>query len=129
MADWNGLVAHIKSKYKIKAEGEGWVNLLFETSDLRTQLVQVVRGGEWLGTDWADIRTIVGDASSLSPNEALERNITLKCGFFGVIDGHLWLLHRFPLADLDINEFEVPLEIIVNYGDVLEKELTGKDEH
>src|SRR5665647_925790 len=103
MADWNGLVAHIKSSYKIDGEGEGYVNLLFETSDLRTQKVQVVRSGEWLGTDWADIRTIVGDASSLSPNDALERNMNLKCGFLGVVDDHLWLLHRFPLRDLDIN--------------------------
>ena len=129
MADWNGLVAHIKSAYKITGEGKDYINMLFETSDLRTQRVQVYHSGDLLDTDWVDIRTIVADASRLSPNEALERNMKLKCGFFGVAEGHLWLLHRFPIRDLEINEFAVPLDIIVNYGDMVEKELTGKDEN
>ena len=129
MADWNDLCAYVRSNYKITSEKEGFINLLFETDDLRSQRVFITKSGSIQDSEWADIVTVVGKTSDLDPAQALVRNWNMKIGFFAHLDDSLCFVHRFPLLDLQSSELDAPLRLVARFGDQLEKEFTGKDLH
>lgn len=127
MTDWAGLAQYIRSKYKVAEESDGFMALLFATADGRSQAVFVTRSGEFMGTEWADISTVVATRDEVDPEQVLRRNAVLKCGALSLLDdGKVLFFHRFPLRDWEPAEFEIPLSVVVNYGDQLEQELGGR---
>ena len=128
MADWETLRAYIKNTYNVADESDGFMKLIFKFDDLRSQMVFVSRSGEVAGSEWAEIGTVVGTEEHLSAKDAMRRNTEMKCGALGMLDdGKILFFHRFPLKDLQTDEFEGPFHLVITYGDVLEKELTGRD--
>ena len=43
------------------------------------------------------------------------------------LSGYVTLRHAVPLANVDANEFEVPMKLVLHSADVLERKLTGAD--
>jgi len=131
MADWNALRDYIKGKYPVGENDEAdlVIKLRFAFEDGRSQMVFVVNNGEYGGTEWASIGTVVCSETELTPRDALARGHDLVFGGFVLIGDKIVFQHSFPLRDLQASEFDVPLGFVAAYGDALEQELTGKDEH
>ena len=132
MADWNALREYIKGKYLVGENddaGEYGIKLRFTIEDGRSQMVFVTNNGEYGGTEWASIGTVVCSETEFTPRDALVRGHDLMFGGFVLIEDKIVFQHSFPLRDLQADEFDVPLGFVAAYGDALEQELTGKDEH
>lgn len=123
MADWNALRGYIKSNYKIAEDGLDSMKLVF-FDGTRTQAVRITKTGD---SGWAEISTAVCREDEISPREALSRNGKMIVGGLALqpSSGLVIFRHAFPPANLDPDEFEEPLLLAVNYGDRLERELSG----
>jgi hypothetical protein len=124
MADWNALCSYIRGKYKIAEDKIDTLTLIFDTGGGRAQRVLVSDAGN----NWARVSTAVCDEGQISPRDALIRNSQMRIGALALVEGGPVIFsHSFPLTNLDVDEFEEPLGMVVNYGDQLERELSGGD--
>ena len=122
MATWEDLRSYIKNNYKIAEDNLDSVKLIFDVGGQRSQAVRVANAGE----NWATVSTAVCRGDQIDPADALRRNWGMRIGGLAALeDGTVIFKHSFPLASLDPGEFEEPLHMAVNYGDALERELTG----
>jgi hypothetical protein len=128
MADWASLRSYIKSNYKIVADELNSLTLHFEAGGGRTQVIVVSISGEVGGSEWAEISTAVCAESEINPRDALIRNSQMIVGGLALIQGGpVVYRHSFPLVNLDLPEFDIPLRAVVVFGDRLEQELAGGD--
>lgn len=127
MANWEALRRHIKSNYKIRDDQLDMLTLTFDTGGGRSQIV-FVRKMVLADSEWAEIATPVAMEADISARDALLKNAQVVVGGLALMDdGTLMFRHALPLKDLDVDEFEVPFGIIVNFGDMLERELHAAD--
>ena len=126
MATFEALRRYIKDNYVVDKDQPGLIKLVFNVGDRRSQMVFVSRMS--LGEqEWAEISTPVCTHTQIDPRDALVRNGKMVVGGLAIEGDHVMFRHSLPLADLDIDECEVPLHLVANYGDKLERELTGTD--
>ena len=130
MAGWDDLVTYVRVRYEIMRQhdhGELWFNL--PTTGERTQIVKVLAVTGEDGHPWAQITSPIGNLQELDLAVLLKRAGEAIVG--GVIaDGDLVLFrHSIPLGDTELDGFEKPFRLVVEFADRLELELTGKDLH
>jgi hypothetical protein len=129
MATWEGLRSYIKSKYAVAEDQFEFLMLGFSMDDGRTQKVIVRRLR--LGSDeWAEIASPVCPVGSIDPLEALRSNGQVVVGGLALADWDENLIvfrHSLPIKDLDLDEFEVPFQIVVSLADRFEQQFTGAD--
>lgn len=130
MATWGDLHAHIDEHYEIDDEGPGWVKMVFDVGEGRSQIVLVsaIEVGD-TGEEWVAIESPVGAMSEV-PLERMLGIIEGKvCGGATAMDGGevVGYRHALPLADLQTPEFENPLAMVTMTADQLERELLGHD--
>jgi hypothetical protein len=56
------------------------------------------------------------------------KNLGLPGALALIDDGSVIFKYSFPLDDADPSEIRSALEVVVEYGDFLEREITGADE-
>jgi hypothetical protein len=129
MASWSTLVSYVQSNYKIADQGNDMLKLVFETGDLRSQVVflwrQTLAGGE----EWVQIESPFAAVGSVNLQAALEMIGGMVCGGMAITAGHVTVRHAVPLANLNINEFERPLILVTTTADRLESEFVGSDKY
>lgn len=129
MASWESLRSYIKSNYNIGMDDLEMLGLDFQLPNGRTQKVFVRK--MMLGTEeWAEIGTPVCQEEDISPRAALLKSGEMIVG--GLVlwqDGTVLFRHSLPLKDLDVDEFEAPFQLAVQFGDALERELVGVDRY
>jgi hypothetical protein len=127
MATWESLRQYIHSRYQVTDEAPGVIRLMFDLGNGRSQNVFV--SGKAAGAfEYMDIWTPICHESQISARDALVRNATMPIGALGLVpDGTIILRHSAPLKDLDVDEFEVPLQGLTQAGDMLEQELSVGD--
>jgi hypothetical protein len=130
MATWSDLAGYVRSNYKIADENSRMIKMVFETGNLRSQLVFLWRqslmdGGE----EWVQIESPIAEVGSLNPRQVLEEVGNVVCGGAAVVDGHVVLRHAVPLLNLNVNEFERPLILVTSTADHLEHKLVGSDKY
>ncbi len=129
MAGWDDLVTYVRVRYEImrQHEGELWFNL--PTTDDRTQIVKVLAVTGEDDHPWAQITSPIGYLSELDLAVLLKRAGEAVVGG-AIADGDLVLFrHSIPLEDTELDGFEKPFRLVVEFADRLELELTGKDAH
>jgi len=127
MATWETLRQHIYSRYQVTQEAPGVIQLLFDVGNGRSQNVFV--SGKSAGAfEYMSMWTPICHESQISARDALIRNAAMPIGALGLMpDGTIILRHSAPLKDLDVDEFEVPLQGLTLGGDMLEQELSVGD--
>ncbi len=129
MASWQQLKQYVYEKYVVSQDVEVGLKLEFVGSDNRSQLVfithqQLMDGAE----DWVTIESPVARIGEIDIERALVEAGKLVCGGLGAALADptiLVLRHAVPLENLDINEFERPLQLVIGTADAFELELTG----
>lgn len=129
MATWNDLAAYVRANYKIASEEDGMIKLVFEVSNLRSQIVML-----WSVTptnsneEWVQIESPIGEFSSVDVVRAVREAGSIICGGIASVAEIVTFRHSVPLLNLNINEFERPLAVVTTTADRLEKLLTGRDD-
>jgi hypothetical protein len=127
MANWSTLVNYVSSNYKVADQGPDMLKMIFETGDLRSQVVflwrQTLSGGE----EWVQIESPFAEVGMVNLQQALEAIGGMVCGGMAIASGYVTVRHAVPLANLNINEFERPLLLVTTTADNLESQLIGGD--
>ncbi len=130
MATWTDLVGYVKSNYKISDERDGMIKMVFETENLRTQLVflwlQTLNGGT---EEWVQIESPFAELGTVDVTKVLEEIENTVCGGLALASGHLTFRHTIPLESLQISEFERPLILVTSTADAIEQKLVGGDRY
>ena len=131
MATWDQLKAYIHSNYKATEISPRAVEMMFSTSDGRSQVVYVSSLEGPNGEVWASIDSAIGREDSVDILQALRLVENVVCGGLAhllVRDEHLVSIrHAVPLEDLDAPEFDQPLLMVTSAADEFERQLTGGD--
>lgn len=129
MATWQDLANYIRAHYKVAEEAPGMMKLIFDTGDLRSQVVMVWRvtlndGAE----EWLQIESPFAELGTVDLGRALQEVGQIVCGGLAIVGNVLTIRHAAPLENLNINEFERPLGLVTNTADRLEHILSGGDQ-
>ena len=131
MATWKELRSHISSNYKLMdGTQEEIVSMVFDLEG-RSQLVFVGLEEHPSWGQWAQISSMIGSLPQVDLKAACIAASKLGIGGIIVREGmdQVFLSHSIPLENVDINEFEDPLEILCMAADAMERKFTGKDEY
>lgn len=130
MATWEHVVEHVSRTYRVANRAPLMLQLIFETSNGRSQMVFLCR--QALDDDreeWLQIESPIGHLDEVSLREALVATQNLVCGGLGLTGEHVTFKHSVPLEDMSLTEFERPLQLVISTADLLEKQLTGADRY
>ncbi len=131
MATWDQLKAYIHENYKATEISPRAIEMLFSTSDGRSQFVYVSSLEGPNGEHWASIDSAIGREDSIDIMHALRLVENVVCGGLAhlLVQGEdlVAIRHSLPLGDLDAPEFDVPLRMVTAAADDFERLLTGGD--
>ena len=131
MATWDQLKQYIHANYKATEVSPRAIEMVFGTTESRSQLVWVCSVEGPNGEDWASIDSAIGRVDSVDLVRALNLVENVTCGGLSHIfvrGEHLVSIrHCVPLENLDPNEFDPPLLMVTAAADAFERELTGQD--
>jgi hypothetical protein len=129
MATWADVITYVRSTYKIADEKPDAIKLVFEVGGLRTQVVMLwhltLAGGR---EEWVQIESPIGNVNSIDLRRALDSVGDTVCGGLGRLGDLVTFRHAVPLANININELEVPLALVTSTADDLERTLVGGDQ-
>ena len=129
MASWQNLVDYVKANYKVDDERDGFMKLLFETDEGRSQVVLLWRAALMDGAEeWVQIESAFGKADSVDLDAALKAIGEMVVGGAAIINDHVFFRHSVPLENLDMNEFERPFMLVTMTADRLESQLGQGDD-
>lgn len=128
MTSWSGLKDYIKSNYKVAEEQDGFLRLVFEVEDMRSQIVMIMRMTLMDGSEeWAQFASPVGPANSIDLEAALRDAGDWVCGGLAIIADKLFVVDSAPLADMNTAELIRPLMLVTATADRLERKYVGGD--
>lgn len=126
MATWRELEKYVRGKYIVKEGPGGTLALDFKLQN-RSQVIFVgIAGNDDLG-EWAKVMSPIGPTEALDLSAVCQEAFGLVVGGVTVIGGVVMLSHSIPLADLDVDEFEVPLHMVCITADAFEAKFLGGD--
>jgi hypothetical protein len=128
MATWSDVVTYVRANYKVAEEQPNSIKLIFETGNLRSQVVMLWHLTLNDGTeDWVQIESPFGELGSVDLNRAIQMIGNTVCGGMAHVGNMITFRHSLPLLNLNINELERPLVLVTTTADELERTLTGGD--
>lgn len=128
MATWEDLSGYIRVNYGVAREESGqMLQLGFQISEKRTHMVIVSLSSDG-SQDWAQLEAPVGMAADVDIPAAAQIMGDALCGGLIAHDGMLLVRHAVPLNSLDVEEFDIPLRVVVASADALEMRFTGVDD-
>ncbi|HHU38633.1 MAG TPA: hypothetical protein GXZ45_05060 [Propionibacterium sp.] len=129
MATWMNVRDYLLSNYPCDASGDDGLTVTFSTGEGRSQEIHVRPAGPAPGeTTWADFQTPLGRLEEFDVGAALARTASFEVGGLSLMGDRVTLRTCVPLENLDRNEIDDPLHRLLTIGDLLRRELTGKDE-
>jgi len=129
MATWEQVKEFVKNNFKMQKEEANYFNMVFNVSDTRSQLVNVVKAQTKNGDVWVQIYSPVGVIKQDKINNALEDIEDAICGGLVKVGDKHCIRHCMPIADMSADEFAVPLILITALADVLEEKYVGGDDN
>jgi hypothetical protein len=128
MPTWGEIQTYARTKYKLSQDEPEKFSLIFAYDDGRTQQIRVRKFTAY-DQDWIEFGTPVCKESEMAPKVALKKNSEFAIGALA-LSGELYvMLYSIPLANMDIEEFELPLHVLAGTADNLEQNFSaGNDE-
>lgn len=127
MATWSDVKRFVHSTYKAEDLNESLIKLIFNTSNLRSQIVFLEHAFNDAGDEWVKVNSPIGGTSEIDVRRAAELLSGLLVGGIVVNGDYVYVTNSMPLPNLDANEITQPLERVVSIADNLESQLLGKD--
>ncbi|NIH87760.1 hypothetical protein [Amycolatopsis granulosa] len=135
MTSWRDLATFIRQQYKVVRDepDELRIRIRFQSDpeeEERTQIVVIAREVLDRRDEWIQIATPFARVDEVDVAAVLaEVGHTTVVGGVVVMGEYLVLRHSLPLANLDLNEFVDPLALVTSSAELLEEQLTGRDDY
>lgn len=135
MTSWRDLATFIRQQYKVVRDepDELRIRIRFQSDpeeEERTQIVVIAREVLDRRDEWIQIATPFARVDEVDVVGVLaEVGNTTVVGGVVVMGDFLVLRHSLPLANLDLNEFVDPLALVTSSAELLEEQLTGRDDY
>jgi hypothetical protein len=136
LADWDDLVAYIRHSYDVirfePDEVRIRVSFAKDEDDIlgRRQIMVVAHEILDQKEDWVQIATPFARLEQVDLREVLtEVGNTIVVGGVAAMGDYIVLRHSLPLINLDINEFNDPLNLVASAAEQLERQFTGRDDY
>ena len=126
MPSWEELQTYANTRYEAKPIDEHSFRVLMELEQGRRQHV-TVRRFEAFERTFLEFFTGCCSQDALSPIEALRMNAEMIVGVLMLADDHYVYRCSVPFADLDPEEFDLPLQIVASTADMIELHVAGED--
>lgn len=128
MKTWADVQSHLGTKYAehISVVNPNLLALDFPCSGGRAQRI-LISTFEAMGKGWVLFRSRVCERSRIDPEEALRRNSGFAVGFLAIAEDFYELVYTTQLNTLDLDELELPIHVLTDTADQLEREFTGGD--
>jgi hypothetical protein len=123
---WIDLVSYVRVRYEIFQQTSDTLRFHLPTTGDRTQRV-AVHHVETEGGSWVVIESGVALAKDVDLMRLLELAGNSVIGGIVVIDGVVLFRHSASLADLTLDGFDRPFQLVAKAADDLEHRLTGSD--
>lgn len=133
MATWQEVRHFITENYQYDDMDHGGVRMTFDLGGGRSQAAVISPMKLMTGVDteeWVLIESAIGDLSQLDLAAALRLAGEKVCGGLAagsIGESLLVYRHAVPLENLDINEFQRPLQLVLFTADSLERLFAGAD--
>lgn len=129
MANWASLVDYVNRNYKIADQNDTMVKLIFNTGDLRSQVIFLWKSSLMDGAEeWVTFESPFAEIAQVDLGAVLKETGRLVCGALGLVGTMLTLRHSVPLENVDPNEIDRPLGLISGSADRLERQFVGTDQ-
>jgi hypothetical protein len=128
MATWTDLRGYVKLRYKVTELDDHTLQLLFHMPNERSQFVLI---GHTTGPEGEDYATLTSPFSAdldLDWPHVLREMADHPIGGVVIVNDIAQVRHVVPLANLDLNEFEVPMQQIIEAADTLEHVFVSGDQ-
>jgi len=135
VTSWRDLATFIRQQYKVVRDepDELRIRIRFQSDpeeEERTQIVVIAREVLDRRDEWIQIATPFARVDEVDVVGVLaEVGNTTVVGGVVVMGDFLVLRHSLPLANLDLNEFVDPLALVTSSAELLEEQLTGRDDY
>lgn len=128
MATWRDLVNFIDRTYKYEILNDGLLKLVFNTSNLRSQLVFLEHATSGSGAEWFKVNSPIGKLTPQQVMYAARRLEDMIVGGIIINDNLVFVTTAMPLENIDASEITDSIERIVNIADRLGADILGTDE-
>lgn len=126
MNTWPKFLKYVKSNYKVMEETDKMCKMGFNLDGGRSQIV-LLHLLKIDDAEFVQVESPVGDFTPQAAAAVVRESENMIIGGVGCFGDLITFRHTVPLANLDANEFEVPLLAVVVTADRLEKTVIGGD--
>jgi hypothetical protein len=130
MTEWNDLVEHVKSNYKVAWSDDQALALLFDNVNNGRHQMAVVTHFKLTDGDehWVQISSMIGIANDEQLRSLVRAAGSKVCGGIASMEGDIVIYqHAFPLKNFDVADFERPLFMVTSTADELERDIISLD--
>lgn len=127
MATWTDLRGYVKLRYKVNELDEHTLQLLFHLPNERSQLILIGHTVGRDGEDYAVLTSPFSQSLDLDWPHVLREMADHPIGGVVVMGDIAHVRHVVPLLNLDLNEFEVPMQQVLEAADTLEHVFVSGD--
>lgn len=128
MATWDTVKALVHAKYQgVSEQADGLLRMQLLVGNSRSQEVWLYFEHHDLVGDWLSVASPIGRVGEVDITEAARITWNQIAGGIVVVNDIVFVRNSMPMANLDENELDLPLEIVTVVADGLEQTLLNRD--
>lgn len=129
MTSWQDAKRYVHANYKATDVSDSLLKLIFNTANLRSQVVFVAYDTNNVGDEWVRVNSPIGKVSEIDLVRAGTMLADRIVGGLVIYGDTVHVTNSVPLSNLDANEIVEPLERVMAIADQIEAELVGSDNY
>lgn len=127
MTTWSDVNRFVHANYTAENINDSTIKLIFDTGNLRSQIVFVARSWNDTGAEWVKVNSPIGTIGEVDVRRAAEIVGGMLVGGIMSDGAYVYVTNAMPMQNLDANEITEPLVRVVTIADSIEAELLGTD--
>ena len=126
MPAWSEIVQYATDNYPIDVLDDDTFRVTWKYENGRAQAI-IVHRFDALGREWVDFSSACCEYEQLDAKEALSMNRGFAVGALALNDEIYVFRHSAQLDTMDLEEFEIPLQVVAKTADEIEEQFAGQD--
>lgn len=129
MPTWPEVQSYVRNKYKLFKDEPEKFAVMFKENETRSQIIWV-RPFKSYNQDFLEFKSYFCKESEMTPLVGMRKNAEVTLGFIALVGEHYALLWNVPMKNMDVEEFDLPLNVVASRADELERLYSaGKDDY